>query len=58
MTVDIKRLVSKEVKDHREDYFPVLSMEECRCDPAIGRVLRLMTKKEERGSQEVRKIKD
>ena len=47
----------KRSKDHREDHFPVLSMEECRCDPAIGRVLRLMTKKEEREARKLEKLK-
>ena len=32
-------------------------MEECRCDPAIGRVLRLMTKKEEREARKLEKLR-
>ena len=32
-------------------------MEECRCDPAIGRVLRLMTKKEEREAKKLEKLR-
>ena len=32
-------------------------MEECRCDPAIGRILRLMTKKEEREARKLEKLR-
>ena len=32
-------------------------MEECRCDPAIGRVLRRMTKKEEREARKLEKVR-